>query len=36
MTIIKPFLAKVKFFHYSYDGIPLLPVFLGFRDERDM
>ena len=29
-------LAKVKFFHYSYDGIPLLPVFLGFRDERDM
>lgn len=29
-------LAKVKFFHYSYDGVPLLPVFLGFRDERDM
>lgn len=29
-------LAKVKFFHYSYDGIPLLPVFLDFRDERDM
>ena len=29
-------MAKVKFFHYSCDGIPLLPVFLGFRDERDM
>ena len=29
-------LAKVKFFHYSPDGIPLLPVFLDFRDERDM
>lgn len=29
-------LAKVKFFHYSKDGVPLLPVFLGFRDERDM
>lgn len=29
-------LAKVKFFHYSYDNVPLLPVFLGFRDERDI
>jgi DNA ligase-1 len=29
-------LAKVKFFHYSPDGIPLLPVFLDFRDERDV
>jgi DNA ligase 1 len=29
-------LAKVKYFHLSKDGIPLLPVFLGFRDERDM
>ena len=28
--------AKIKFFHYSSDGVPLLPVFLGFRDERDM
>ncbi len=29
-------LAKVKYFHYSKDGVPLLPVFLDFRDERDM
>lgn len=29
-------LAKVKFFHYSKDNVPLLPVFLGFRNEIDM
>ena len=28
--------AKVQFFGYSPDGIPLLPVFLAFRDEIDM
>lgn len=28
--------AKIKFFHYSSDGVPLLPVFLALRDERDM
>ena len=28
-------LAKVQFFGYSYDGIPLLPVFLDFRSELD-
>lgn len=29
-------LAKVQFFRYSPDGIPLLPVFLDFRHELDM
>jgi DNA ligase-1 len=29
-------LAKIKFFHYSADGVPLLPVFLALRDERDI
>lgn len=28
--------AKVQFFGYSPDGIPLLPVFLDFRDPIDM
>lgn len=26
--------AKIKFFHYSSEGVPLLPVFLALRDER--
>lgn len=29
-------MAKVQFFRYSPDGIPLLPVFLDFRHELDM
>jgi DNA ligase-1 len=29
-------LAKVKFFQYSPDGIPLLPVFLDFRHSIDL
>lgn len=29
-------LAKVKFFHYSKDNVPLLPVFLCFRNEIDI
>jgi len=28
-------LAKIKFFHYSKDNVPLLPVFLDFRSEID-
>lgn len=33
---LKGKLAKVQFFHYSPDGIPLLPVFLDFRHPDDM
>jgi len=29
-------LAKIQFFGYSKDNVPLLPVFLGFRSELDM
>ena len=29
-------LAKVQYFGYSPDGIPLLPVFLDFRNEIDV
>lgn len=29
-------IAKVQFFRYSPDGVPLLPVFLDFRHEMDM
>lgn len=29
-------IAKVQFFRYSPDGVPLLPVFLDFRHELDM
>ena len=29
-------LAKVQYFGYSPDGIPLLPVFLDFRAEIDV
>jgi len=29
-------LAKVKYFGYSPDGIPLLPIFLDFRSELDL
>lgn len=28
--------AKIQYFGFSPDGIPLLPVFLAFRDELDM
>lgn len=28
--------AKIQFFGYSKDNVPLLPVFKDFRDERDM
>jgi len=29
-------LAKIKFFHYSKDNVPLLPVFLDFRSKIDL
>lgn len=29
-------LAKIKFFHYSKDNVPLLPVFLDFRNKEDL
>lgn len=29
-------LAKVKFFHYSKDNVPLLPVFICFRNSIDL
>ena len=29
-------LAKIKFFHYSKDNVPLLPVFLDFRSKEDL
>lgn len=29
-------LAKIKYFGYSPDGIPLLPIFLDFRSELDL
>lgn len=29
-------LAKIKFFHYSKDNVPLLPVFLDFRSKIDI
>ena len=28
--------AKIQYFGFSKDNVPLLPVFLAFRDERDM